>query len=288
MGGNPQFPVLGDLPLIAEAPPRPSFAQRIQRAHDLSDRYPAAAEVLNFYARLAFHQEHVFESLAKREREDVGPNAEGNWPLLLEHVLPLFSDFARSVSEIAPWKMRERALNFATSDKARQKQLLTRFWNGESAEEATETGSEHFLALGFLQPYSEWLAQSGHSNRAGKRHATCPVCASEPICSVLRDRGHGAGRSLICSLCMNEWPFLRVACPACGEERFESLPVFTPEEIPHLRIDACDTCRHYIKTIDMTKDGLAVPVVDELAAVTLDLWVAEKNYQKLTRNVAGI
>jgi len=38
----------------------------------------------------------------------------------------------------------------------------------------------------------------------------------------------------------------------------------------------------------MTKDGLAVPVVDELAAVTLDLWAAEKNYQKLTRNVAGI
>ena len=86
---------------------------------------------------------------------------------------------------------------------------------------------------------------------------------------------------------MQEWGFLRVACPACGEDRFESLPVFTPEGT-HLRVDACDTCHHYLKTIDMTRDGLAVPVIDELAAVSLDLWAAEKGYKKLTPNLAGL
>jgi formate dehydrogenase maturation protein FdhE len=38
----------------------------------------------------------------------------------------------------------------------------------------------------------------------------------------------------------------------------------------------------------MTKDGLAVPIVDELAAVSLDLWAADNGYQKLTPNLAGV
>jgi formate dehydrogenase maturation protein FdhE len=38
----------------------------------------------------------------------------------------------------------------------------------------------------------------------------------------------------------------------------------------------------------MTKDGRAVPVVDDLAAVSLDLWTNEHGYHKLTINLAGI
>jgi len=87
---------------------------------------------------------------------------------------------------------------------------------------------------------------------------------------------------------MTEWNFLRVVCPACGEDRFESLPVFTSDDLLHVRVDACDTCRHYVKTVDMTKDGLAVPIVDELAAVALDVWAKEHGYQKLTTNLAGL
>jgi formate dehydrogenase maturation protein FdhE len=38
----------------------------------------------------------------------------------------------------------------------------------------------------------------------------------------------------------------------------------------------------------MTKDGLAVPCVDDLAAVSLDPWANEHGYHKLTINLAGI
>ena len=292
MGGSPQFPVLGDLPLVPETPPRPTFAQRIQRAHDLSGRYAAAAEILVFYVELAFYQEHVYESLVRIARDGRADSPEfmdTSWPLVADIAVPLFAGFARSLGGVAPPGLRERALKLADSDSVGQRQLLTRFWTSAFAREFTDTAAaDRFVALAFLQPYAEWLAQSGHSNSAAMQHATCPVCGSEPICSVLRDRGHGAGRSLVCSLCMHEWSFLRVACPACGEDRFESLPVYTPEAIPQVRVDACDTCHHYLKTIDMTKDGLAVPVVDELAAVALDLWAAENNYRKLTPNLAGL
>lgn len=289
MNGDRSFIVLGEEPLIPELPPPPSFAQRIQRAHDLSGRHPSAAEILGFYARLAFHQQHVFDSLnhGRRDRFDADP-ANG-WPLLPEITVPVFPDFARSLAEISPEPMRERAVYFAASNAGEQTELLEHFWNTGFAQDSPRlSAADRFIALAFLQPYAEWLVKSGHSTSAAMHHATCPVCSSEPICAVLRDQDHGARRSLVCSLCMHEWNFLRVVCPACGEERFDSLPVFTPQEVPQLRIDACDTCRHYIKTVDMTKDGLAVPIVDELASVSLDLWAADRGYRKLTRNLAGI
>lgn len=285
MASPPQFPLLNDVPLVPEVPPRPSFTRRIQRAHDLSESFAAGREVLDFYAQLAFHQEHVFASLNQKREPDL---LNDSWPLMLDVVLPLFPQFARSIAGVAPMNFRERALALADLAPSEQGEALTRFWDNGFEAQTGDTAADRIIAMAFLQPYAEWLAQSGHRTAAPTHHATCPVCGSEPICAVLRDRGQGAGRSLVCSLCMNEWTFLRVGCPACGEERFDSLPVFTPEAIPHVRIDACDNCHHYFKTIDMTKDGLAVPVVDELVAVSLDLWTTEKGYRKLTQNLAGL
>jgi FdhE protein len=55
-----------------------------------------------------------------------------------------------------------------------------------------------------------------------------------------------------------------------------------------VRVESCDTCRHYIKTIDLTKDGRAVPVVDELAAIPLSLWASENGYTKVSPNLLGL
>src|SRR5437588_8683670 len=52
--------------------------------------------------------------------------------------------------------------------------------------------------------------------------------------------------------------------------------------------EGCDTCGHYIKTVDLTKNGLAVPVVDELATIPLNLWAQEHGYVKLQANLLGI
>jgi len=66
------------------------------------------------------------------------------------------------------------------------------------------------------------------------------------------------------------------------------LAIYTAKEFAHVRIEACDSCRCYLKTVDLTKDGHAIPVVDELAAIPLDLWAAEHNYQKLRTNLLGL
>ena len=118
--------------------------------------------------------------------------------------------------------------------------------------------------------------------------ATCPICDSEPVVGVLREAQLGAKRSFICSLCAHEWDFLRVICPGCGEDRAEALCSYTSEQFHHVRVDACDTCKTYVKTVDLTRNGLAVPVVDELATLPLTLWAQDRGYTKLQPNLMAV
>jgi FdhE protein len=115
----------------------------------------------------------------------------------------------------------------------------------------------------------------------------CPRCNSLPLLGVLRPEGDGGKRFLQCSLCTQEWGFLRILCANCGETREEQLAVYTAEQIPHIRIETCDTCKHFMRTIDMTTDGNAVPLVDDLAAIPLTLWAKEHGYQRIQENLLG-
>ncbi len=77
-------------------------------------------------------------------------------------------------------------------------------------------------------------------------------------------------------------------CPQCGEEDVDKLPIFRAEEFPHIRVDACDSCQSYLLTVDLTKDPAAVPVVDEIAAIPLNLWAQEQGYTKLQVNLFDV
>ena len=123
-------------------------------------------------------------------------------------------------------------------------------------------------------------------------HATPAVC---PLCSVEAAGGSAAAgrrrRETIVDLLavrhMNGSSGGSFA-HGCGEEDVQKLAVYSAKEIAHVRVEACDTCHHYIKTVDLTKDGHAVPVVDELATIPLNLWAADHGYTKIQRNLLGI
>jgi len=115
----------------------------------------------------------------------------------------------------------------------------------------------------------------------------CPVCGSKPQVAVLRPEGDGGKRFLVCSFCLTEWEFRRILCPICGEEDYQKLPRYSAEDLVAVRVEACDTCKYYLKSVDMTVDGLAVPLVDEIATAPLDLWAAEHGYTKVTLNLMG-
>ena len=199
-------------------------------------------------------------------------------------LLPRFASFLSFVEEFAPPPLARAAAELSDQGGCAGRWCSTNSGGGDEALAATEA----LIAWTFLQPYAEHLAD--HTERL-EIHATpplCPLCSGRPQVGVLRPQGDGGKRSLICSLCATEWDFRRIVCPACGEEDVDKLPVYIAEELGHVRVEACDTCRHYIKTIDLTKDGRAVPVVDELAAIPLSLWAAENRYTKLSPNPLGL
>jgi len=93
---------------------------------------------------------------------------------------------------------------------------------------------------------------------------------------------------LLCAVCLTEWKYLRVICSGCAEQQFDALPVYIAEEFPHIRIEACESCHCYLKTIDRTKNGLAVPLVDDIASLSLDLWARDRGYVRLRPNLLRI
>jgi FdhE protein len=66
------------------------------------------------------------------------------------------------------------------------------------------------------------------------------------------------------------------------------LPSFQDEKSPLARIEACDTCKRYLKSIDLSLDARPIPEVDDLVSLALDLWAADQGYQRIEPGLAGI
>jgi formate dehydrogenase accessory protein FdhE len=267
---------------------------RIRRATELSSVYPFAAEGLRFYARVAAFQKNLYGELQKALADSPGISADRPLRDELDFflLLPKFPGFLSAIQQIAPAPLAQAATSLAQKGTAEWQRAIEDFWQRDpalAADEDAGTGSEYDRALAwmFLQPYAEYLADHREIAVVDGTPSTCPLCGGKPIVGVLRSEGDGAKKSLICMLCAHEWLFRRIYCPACGEEREPQMAYYSAPEIAHVRVDVCDTCHTYLKSIDMTKTGLAVAVVDELATIPLDLWAREHGYEKLQINLLG-
>jgi FdhE protein len=198
-------------------------------------------------------------------------------------LLASFPEFLAVVEQHAPARLAEYARALRSARQDTRAALLNDFWNGTGNLDGT--GVKEFPARAFLQPYAEFVRLRCGMQWDGHTHSSCPFCNRKPGLGVLRPLGDGGQRSLICSFCLAEWQFRRILCPACGEENHAKLPVYTAAELQHVRVECCDSCKSYLKTVDLTKNGLAEPVIDEIAAVPLDLWAQEHGYAKLQPNI---
>ena len=74
----------------------------------------------------------------------------------------------------------------------------------------------------------------------------------------------------------------------CGSVDAAGLHVHQVESVPHVRIEACDSCAGYLKAVDLRKLGGAEPVVDDLATPELDLWASDRGLVKIQANLLGL
>jgi formate dehydrogenase accessory protein FdhE len=269
------------------------WERRIHRANELTTLFPFAAEGLSFYLRIAKFQQTLYTQLHQLCAD--GPKPSPDRPLRedldLQLILPLFPRFLSLIGEISPEPLAQAAVEIARGGPPAWQQTLAGFWHSDMKSvdvDGESANSELLLAWVFLQPYAEYLADRHGPTAPDGTPFTCPLCGGAPIVGVLRREGDGAKKSLICMLCAHEWAFRRLYCPACGEEREPQMAFYSSPEIVHVRVDVCDTCHTYLKSVDLTKAGLAVPIVDELATIPLDLWAREHGYHKLQFNMLGM
>lgn len=268
--------------------PNSSWQKRIRRAEQLAVQHPFAAEILGFYVHLAHFQEGLYQQI---ERDSPKPRSAELTPSPeLPELLSSFPAFLCLVEERAPAPFASVARDLRDSSpeswsKDPMSNLLSHTWS--EAGDPPET-PEEFLAFAFLQPYAEFARRHAVLQLDGYTHSLCPFCNRKTAIAVLRPQGDGARRNLVCGFCLCEWEFRRVVCARCGQEDQAKLPVYTAEQFPYVRVECCDECHTYIKSVNLAKNGLADPLVDELATVPLDLWAREHGYAKLHPNLLGL
>jgi FdhE protein len=256
--------------------------RRIARAEELAIQYPFAAEMLRFFVPVARFQDESYCSAEQtlKTREQSVSFAQP----LTAGVGERFPVFLSLVEGIGPDPLAAAARELRNGTADSQRELLSAFWTNAGAPVIGD-GNQEFFARAFLQPYAEFVRERAGKQQKGPTPCLCPFCSRRPGVGVLRPLGDGGQRSLVCSFCLGEWEFRRIVCPGCGEEDHAKLPVYTAEEFEHVRVECCDSCRQYIKTVDLTRNGLADPVVDEIASIPLDLWAQEHGYAKLQVNL---
>ena len=259
-----------------------SWDSRIQRAECLAAKSDATNELLTFYGALLRIQREIYEYLCSRRSWLPTGYLEEDLPVLRVMVPAVL----RVVESSGPAALVEAAQLLLRTSEAEIDQMLFEQW--------LQPSDLRFFAKAILQPYARRLAESG--TRPGDRDLErkencCPFCGGSPQLAVLHareDSSETGGRDLMCSTCLSVWPYRRVVCAKCGEERPAKLGYYSGPEYEHVRIEACDTCRHYLKGIDLTRFGLAIPLVDEVAAASLDLWALERGYTKIELNLIGL
>ncbi|MGP3911617.1 hypothetical protein [Nonomuraea sp. 10N515B] len=280
------------------------FARDRARATELRERYPHAAEVFGLYLALV----ETWESVGDRVPSD----GAVEWAHV--HVLPRVIEataahgppLLAAAVRIAVGNGLLAPASGAGPPAALNGPLRTGGDWGGGLLDAWLAGEElapveRYLARATMRvvPFS---APTGHE--AGRR---CPACGGAPQLSyrTADDDPLVSGRRMLhCARCAHEWSFSATTCPQCGETgkrtvHAEAAPSGSEEPrvgrrtaagdalFPHLRAESCEACRGYLIDVDLGRDPHAVPHVDELAAVPIDLHMADHGYTKITPNLMG-
>jgi len=265
---------------------------RRRRAEDLRARQPFAAELLTLYLALLDVQEDAWSAVALQPAR---ADELSRWAVT--RVLPAV---VQATVDAGPAALGEAAASRLADGTAEE--AMAGWLAGVELDPV-----DHFLARACLGPVLEALGDAaGVVCARGASGELCPCCGGLPQVASLASTGDAlvsGRRSLLCARCASSWLTTRSACPACGETDESQLVLYAEQWtgavstnghdgderplFPHLRISGCTTCRRYLIEVDLARDGRAVPEVDELAALPLDLYAADQGLTKVTPNLMG-
>lgn len=273
------------------------------RVQQLKQKRPGYGEILDFYQKVKEAQDKVKASLKidsikiKKEWKDLLAK-EGfsliqieDFTLDMEASVKLFQSLCQ-IGKTSNPHMAEQVekINEAIDHKKiNLKKLLTIGVKEKKIEQvATEFGLDNkvlsFLVRNSIKPSIEAGMQqlSIELDSESWLKGYCPVCGSLPHLSLLKE--DVGKRYLICSFCGYSWRMDRLVCPFCDNKEQEFLQYFYGEGEENYRINLCNKCHQYIKTIDLRILGEADLSLEDLATLHLDILASQKGYQRPVPN----
>ncbi len=253
------------------------WPDRRRRTGELLQRYPFSAEMLTFFGALLPVQERAFRTARS---EPPSPAELASW--VAGRTLP---DVVDVTAKAGPRKLAQAAAErFVVVE---PDDLIASWLRGEE-----QAPVEQYLARASAGPVLEAMGDAaGLACEGPQDDRHCPTCGGLPQLSyfgVTNEALVTGPRYLLCSRCGNTWTYARMVCASCGENSSQKLAVYgEAEHLPHVRIDGCESCHRYLLTFDLRKDTRSVPIVDELAALPLDLYAQEQGMTKIVPNLMG-
>jgi FdhE protein len=273
------------------------------RVQQLKKKRPSYGEILDFYQKVKEAQDELKASLKidpiklKKEWKDLVAK-EGfsliqkeDFPLDIEASIKLFQSLCQIGKTSNPhMAIQVEKINEAIDNKKIDlKKLLKMGVNEKIIEQvAAEFGLDKKVFSFLVQSSTKLSIEAGMEQLCSeldpetwlKGH--CPVCGSLPSLSLLKEEG--GKRYLLCSHCGYQWRIDRLFCPFCNNREQKSLQYFCGEGEEAYRIDLCDKCRQYIKTVDYRNLEESDPVLEDLATLHLDILASQKGYKRPVPN----
>jgi len=249
----------------------------VSRIEALASKASGARDLLDFYHHVLIAQRGIYGSLSRgaligdleRDLRALRPGLRTLLKVARDQGTEFLADGARALLEASDTDLDE---------------MLLDYWENPS--------DVQFFAKATVQPYALLIAERGtkHGGRvADMRENRCRSCSGKPQLTYLEGQEQeGSTRRMQCATCLASWVFRRVVCANCLEENPRKLGYFSSPDLAHVRVETCETCKYYIKGVDLSVLGLAVPLVDEVAAAPLDIWAREQGYTKIELNLVGL
>ncbi|MCX7793716.1 MAG: formate dehydrogenase accessory protein FdhE [Thermodesulfovibrionales bacterium] len=113
----------------------------------------------------------------------------------------------------------------------------------------------------------------------------CPVCSARPTMTSILEDGK---RRLHCSFCGTTGFYRRLGCPVCGNFDIKKDNILVVEEEEGYRIEFCDDCGSYIKTVNEERlRDYSVDIAD-LISLPLDIIAQGRGYRRNSPNPLGM
>jgi FdhE protein len=279
-----------------------TLRKSLKTIEDYKAANPHYTELLDIMADILILREeyHIYmkDSIFHVDENLITQKMEGGLPLIdfagKKYDLTRPKEYFNSLISIAERRMPEVAQNINDIIKSPQfdweKIIRASFDHKIEAAEAQGLSAGHeaeenidlidLFTEESLRPELESVAKKYGKivEKSGWSEGYCPICGKEPKIGEIRDEEEGK-RYLFCHQCGFKWYFHRIKCPFCGNEEQHSLAYFEVEGEERYRVDVCNKCRRYIKTVELPKSSEEPNLdVEDIATLHLDMIACDEGY----------